>query len=303
MRTPIIGLVLVASLATSAPAGAADGASGGADAPSAQSRVDDPDFQAGLRALFPMSPEQEQELRRRGIDAQRIAAPSEVKTLQETKPVSLAPNSTPLRVLTELGAINAIAFVDQTGEPWPIAEIRWPAGFSGQNPPKGSHVMMLEPKAKFERGNLVVRLDGLATPIPLDLAPGDGKAHGTFNAVIPRNGPNAKPTLIDRPLSAGDDALLAALTGVGPAGGVPVRVQGAPVDTRAWRIGDDVYLRTSLNLLSPGYREATRGEGMSAFRLRFTPVLILSDSGSRVRVRLGGSEFDAAGAGEKGRGG
>ena len=76
-------------------------------------------------------------------------------------------------------------------------------------------------------------------------------------------GPNAKAGAIRGP--APDTAapfLTAMLDGVPPAEATPLSVQGvSPDELRAWRLGDRVYLRTRLTLISPEWTASEAAEG------------------------------------------
>ena len=80
----------------------------------------------------------------------------------------------------------------------------------------------------------------------------------------------------------------AMLAGVAPADARPLSVEGvSPDDIRAWRLGDEVYLRTRHVLMSPPWSASESGEGgVTIYALPTTPVILLSIDGRTISAQL-----------------
>ena len=134
--------------------------------PPAQTGIDDPDFKAATQVNIPLTPAMVRELGRRLRENQ--AAGEEVVAPPVALPITRSVNATtgPGGAVSIIQAVQgyptALAFVDSTGQPWPIA---WdsnsnPAserggagaavqavGFDVHVPVKGSNVLQIAPAA------------------------------------------------------------------------------------------------------------------------------------------------------------
>lgn len=227
--------------------------------------------------------------------------------------VSFAPGQAVNIVQTVKGYPTAISFFDRTGAPWPI---QWetnsnPAAVTdggvcntGQNasgpavaatgfyictPAKGSNVLEITPMSLQPRGGLVVTLQGAPKPISFLLIGGGGRYDADMSVQVAERGPNAKPGAV-RPLAPDTAApfLTAMLDGVPPAEATPLSVRGvSPDELRAWRLGDRVYLRTRLTLISPEWTASEAAEGgLTVYQVPSTPVVLLSHGGRTVSASL-----------------
>ena len=197
------------------------------------------------------------------------------------------------------GYATVLAFVDATGAPWPVEEALverrfLPEGDAGRTADSGdgapTHLLYLSPQGRYLHGNALVKLAGLAEPLALRLAEGDGAVDFRVEVRLALAGPHAEPLAALRPAGfhAGDDVLLGILGGEIPDGAVRLAVSGGGPADRAWRLGGDVVLVTRLELLSPGAWAAERGgDGRWAYRLPQTPHALASEAGSTVRLSFG----------------
>ena len=81
--------------------------------------------------------------------------------------------------------------------------------------------------------------------------------------------------------------LTSMLQGVPPAEAVPLSVEGVSPDAvRAWRLGRNVYLRTSHVLLSPEWTASEAEDGTTVYAIPNTPVVLLSVGGRTVSAEL-----------------
>lgn len=266
--------------------------------------------------LIPLTPGMIRELGKRFGDTKRaqegasteFAAPASRRVN-----VAFTPGQAVNIIETVKGYPTALSFFDRTGEPWPI---EWntnsnPAGVAdgancntGPNsggpavaavgfyvctPTKGSNVLEITPMSLEPRGGLVVTLQGAPKPISFLLIGGGARYDADMSVQVSERGPNAKAGA-GRAL-APDTAvpfLTAMLDGVPPAEATPLSVKGVPPDElRAWKLGDRVYLRTRLTLISPEWTASENGEGgLTVYEVPATPVVLLSHYGHTVSASL-----------------
>lgn len=266
---------------------------------------------------IPLTPEMIRELGRRfgaSKRAQEEAATEAAVPVSRRINVSYVPGQATNIIQTVKGYPTALSFFDQTGEPWPVA---WdtnsnPAGAAGgancsakQNgggpavaavgfyvctPVKGSNVLEITPASLQPRGGLLVTLQGAPKPISFLLIGGGGRYDADVSIQVADRGPKARVQIITRPNApeTGAAHLTAMLDGVPPAEATPLLVSGvSPEDLRAWKLGDRVFLRTKLTLLSPEWTASENGEGgLTVYSVPATPVVLLSARGRTVSASL-----------------
>jgi len=212
--------------------------------------------------------------------------------------ISTDPSATPKVIRLAAGNVTTLNIVDVTGEPWPIVDLGFGGAFDVKPPEPGGHVIRITPLKDFARGNLVVRLLKMTTPITFSLQAGGKTVNYRFDARIPEYGPNAKMPILDNGINAvaGDKTTTAFLEGVPPKGSEKLTVAGIDGRTSAYKYGGALYVRTPLSLISPAWQgSATSADGMNVFVLNDAPVLLLSDNGSLVRARISDAKKDANG--------
>lgn len=271
---------------------------------------------AAVNAI-PLTPDMIRELGRRfGANkrAEEEAATQIAVPVSRRVNVSYVPGQATNIVQTVKGYPTAISFFDATGQPWPIA---WdtnsnPAGLAGGancgasktgggpavaavgfyvcTPVKGSNVLEITPASLQPRGGLLVTLQGAPKPISFLLIGGGPRYDADISVQVADRGPHAKVQIITRPNApeTGAAYLTAMLDGVPPAEATPLMVSGvSPEDLRAWRLGDRIFLRTRLTLLSPEWTASENGEGgLTVYSVPATPVVLLSARGRTVSASL-----------------
>ena len=188
---------------------------------------------------------------------------------------------------------SGIAFVDGTGEPWPVAMVLVEASFGALERASGGHTVYFTPTKRFLHGNAVVELAGLTTPIVLELQAGKGVVDTRLLARIPRPGPNAHPVTVEHTeeFAPGDPVIGALLHGAAPAQAERIEVRGGTARDRAWRLDGAIYLRTAKTLLAPQAQASERGaNGDTVYRLADTPYAFVSRDGARERLEFGAGE-------------
>ena len=273
---------------------------------------DDPSYRAAAQSApgLSLTPEMILELGRRYRDNQNareeVMAPGIAMPVTRSVNASMGPGGATSIIQAVQGYPTAIAFVDATGQPWPIA---WdtnsnpasdgggggtPAvqatGFDVRVPVKGSNVLQLAPRSSAPRGGVLVNLQGAPAPLTFMVIGGRDRYDARVDVRVADRGPNARVQIITRPNTpeTGAAYLTAMLDGAPPADAVPLSVSGvSPDDVRAWRLGDKVYLRTQYTVLSPEWTASENGpDNMTIYAIPSTPVVLLSSNGRSIAARL-----------------
>lgn len=249
-------------------------------------------FEGVTRQLFPLNPEQIIRLKQLYHStefAEASTAGTPPKPTATSQFVNLSPGSTPPVIRLSQGFVSSLVFLDSTGAPWPISayDLGDPSAFNIQWD-KTSNTLMIQAMKLYNYGNLAVRLRGLNTPVMLTLIPGQKAVDYRVDLRIQGYGPNAKSLPMEEgiPPSA-SDILLHILDGVPPPGSQRLTVSGG--DARAWTINDKMYVRTNLTILSPGWiGSMTSADGMHAYEMQKSPVLLVSWHGKVMQLKVEG---------------
>jgi intracellular multiplication protein IcmK len=249
-------------------------------------------FEGVEQQMFPLSPEQLVELKKQ-YKNQQFAKESPVgtppKPTATSQFVNLSPGSTPPVIRLSQGFVSSLVFLDSTGAPWPISayDLGDPESFNIQWD-KSSNTLMIQAKSMYTYGNLAVRLKELNTPVMLTLIPGQKAVDYRVDMRVQGYGPNAKNLPLEEGLPpSANDLLLHVLDGVPPAGSSRLTVSGG--DARAWILGDHMFVRTNLTILSPGWLSSmTSADGMHAYEMQKTPVLLVSWHGKVMQLKVEG---------------
>jgi len=280
-----------------------------------------------LEDAIPLTPEMIRDLARRYGEVQRAREESVAQIASPvSRPVNVSfqPGQPTSIVETVRGYPTALSFFDNTGQPWPIA---WdsnsnaanvsgggssgvggcstspnagPAGPGGPAadiagfhvcvPVRGSNTIQITPMSVSPRGGLLVNLQGAPKPISFLLVAGRDRYDADVSLHVTYRGPNARVQIDTRPGApmTGAPYLTAMLSGVAPADARPLSVSGvSPDDVRAWRLGNQIYLRTRHTLMSPPWDASQYGEGgTTIYALPPTPVVLLSVNNRTVSAEL-----------------
>lgn len=254
--------------------------------------IDNKAFKDMARNLYPLTPEQIVHLKQiyqTSEYAQASTAGTPPKPTATSQFVNLSPGSTPPVIRLSQGFVSSLVFLDSTGAPWPISayDLGDPAAFNIQWD-KTSNTLMIQAIKLYNYGNLAVRLKGLNTPVMLTLIPGQKAVDYRVDLRIQGYGPNAKSMPLEEgiPPSA-SDLLLHVLDGVPPPGSQRLAVSGG--DARAWLSSEKMYVRTNLTILSPGWLASmTSADGMHAYEMQKSPVLLVSWHGKVMQLKVEG---------------
>ena len=238
--------------------------------------------------MLPLTPEQIRTLRYMLDQSQRAASAypgTPPKPTSSSVAVSLSPGATPPVVRLRAGFVTSVVFLDSTGQPWPIKayDIGDPKSFNVQWDQKGN-TLLVQALSSYKPGNLAVILKGQDTPVMVSLMPGQRAVDYRVDLRLPGLGPNAQPEFSDLP-SAANPQLLQFLNGVPPMQAKRVDVNGGPAD--AWSLDGNVYLRTTLTVVSPSWLASMSSpDGTHVYKLVNTPIVLASYRGKMVKLML-----------------
>jgi intracellular multiplication protein IcmK len=234
-----------------------------------------------VNQMLPMSPEQISKLREVFTESQLAAAtPPGIppKPTSTSLIVNLSPQAVPPVIRLGAGYITSLVFVDATGQPWPIAaySVGDPQSFNIQWDRKGN-TMLVQSSTFYKRSNLAVILRDLNTPVMIDLVAGQKAVDYRVDLRIPGLGPNAVYVQNGIPGSA-NPLLLDVLNGIPPKGSKELRVAGG--NGQAWLLDNKLYLRTTLNVISPGWQAVMNSiDGTHAYQMQPAPIVLALQNG------------------------
>ena len=127
------------------------------DAENQKQKNEEMRFDAALKLLMPLTPEQIREL----LDAfevnrQSAETPNSMpipRVMVET--ISLDPSHTPSVIKMSPGRVTTITILDQTGAPWAIQDIGWAGKFTITPPEEGGHVIRVVPMSAHGVGMFI----------------------------------------------------------------------------------------------------------------------------------------------------
>lgn len=251
-------------------------------------------FKAAIDGLLPMRPE---EIRKLLESYDRTQESVEVPIYPAPKPeiavetLSLDPGTKPAVIKMAFGHVTTFNTLDITGAPWPIEDMSWAGNFDVMETEAGSgmNIVRITPQTEFATGNMSMRLVGLRTPVIIMMETNREKVHYRFDAVIPEFGPMANSPIIqtNAGLSAGNLDMAKILEGVPPPSAKRLAVSGIDGRTSAYKMNGRTYLRTPTTLLSPGWSQTvSSADGMKVYEMSDTPVVLVSEKGKMVRLKL-----------------
>lgn len=209
------------------------------------------------------------------------------------------------------GFPTAITFLDQTGQPWPIAwdtnsnkagecdiDGKSSGGNGGQRavqvvgarsciPSKGSNVLMLQPESTYPKGGLDVTLQGAPKPIAFLWVTGPGRYDADLTVSVRSRGPGALPEAPSDAPAPALGSLSDFLSGTPPAEAEPLVVSGvSPDNLRAWKLGSHFYLQSRYDVQSPAPTASDRMFDMRAFEMPAKSPIYVWVGGHPVKVGL-----------------
>lgn len=246
-------------------------------------------FNEVAQSALPLSPQQI--IRLRKLFNQTQAAFSTTpgvppRPVIASRYINLSPGSTPMVIRLAQGYVSTLAFLDSTGQPWPIESynIGDPQVFNIQWDKKGN-LLMIQATALYNTGNLAVQLRDLSTPVMLTLVSGQQAVDYRLDLRVHGIGPNAKP-ILGRTLPPNvNPELLTILDGIPPPNSVTLQITGGAA--QGWLVKERFYIRTRLTLLSPAWiATLSSPDGMRAYELPKTPLILASNNGQTIQLKV-----------------
>ncbi|MEZ0585572.1 DotH/IcmK family type IV secretion protein [Erwinia sp. STN24] len=210
--------------------------------------------------------------------------------------VSLSAGSSIPQVRVYPNVTTTITFSDITGHPWNLgaapvnsSPCQIEHGTLCVNYIPGSAVFTIQPTDRFSNGNVTVLLQGLATPVIINVKALDpsNQAHTVdvdyrLDLRIPKRGPDTPvyTATPEKKISLYDKQLQQFLDGIPPEEAQLVKLHNAPGGTKAWQIGDELYVRSPLQLQDEFEKTLSAIDGTHVYVLPSTPVLTFSENGS-----------------------
>lgn len=249
-------------------------------------------FEAALNGMFPMKTDEileflEKYRETREVSESRIGGVPTPEVTLET--VSLDPGAKPPVIKVSPGHVTTLNILDITGQPWPVRDVSWGGDFEVIQPQEGEHVIRISPMRAHEVGNISMQLLDLKTPVTFMLKSQLEEVQYRFDARIPEYGPYADTPLIDNGVTAvaGAGDITKVLDGTPPPQAKKLDINGVDGRTTAYEAGGQVFLRTPLTLLSPGWSSSvTSADGTTVYAIGQSPVILLSDKGKMVRAMI-----------------
>ena len=253
--------------------------------------LEDQAFHNVSKQAMPMTPAQILKLKKMLAVTQSASAAlpgTPPKPTLSTQIVSLSPGSSPPVIRLQQGFVTSVVFVDDTGQNWPIDsyDLGNSQAFNIQMP-TNSNMLMIQALSRYTYGNLAVKLQGLSTPVMLTLVSGQQAVDYRADLQIQAEGPNAKPIINNQLPKSANNTLLSVLDGVSPDGSTVLTVSGG--DSSAWLLGDKMYLRTKLTVLSPSWIGImTSSDGTKAYEMEKSSTVLVSRYGKPIELRIEG---------------
>lgn len=249
-------------------------------------------FEAAINGMFPMHTDEilqflERYRETREASESRIGGIPTPQITLET--VSLDPGAKPPVIKLSPGHVTTLNILDITGQPWPVRDVSWGGDFEVIQPNEGEHVIRISPMRAHEVGNLSIQLLDLKTPVTFMLNTQLEEVQYRFDARIPDYGPYADMPLIDNGITvtAGGGDITRVLDGTPPSQAKKLDIEGVDGRTTAFEVDGQVFVRTPLTLLSPGWHSSvTSADGTTVYAIGQSPVLLLSDRGKMVRAMI-----------------
>ena len=251
-------------------------------------------FEEAVEQAYPMTPEMIEAFRQMTRE-QREAMLREPEPEPEssTDLVSLEPGEPSPLVTVAPSIASVIGFYDASGAAWPITQ--FVVGDSGKfevtKLGETANNLAISPAQRIGHTNIVVLLEGMDKPVTLRIRISDERAAYRRDIQVMELGPNAADNTATQAgtmtvTEAGNSLLLRALEATDlPENARSVAVEG--VDARAWRVGDDLYIRSRYAMLSPRWTGSMRGpSGVRVYRIDPATAALFSVNGAIVRANI-----------------
>lgn len=254
-----------------------------------QKASDDPEFDAALKAVMQLTPEQIKKMNQLmdEIEQAKYQPPNGKRGVTRSNMVDLSPGSEVPKAYLAVNNTSSLVFLDATGQPWPVVAFDNPNDtiFNVTQPKTQQHVLSISPKQSYAYGNINVTLDSLNVPVVVQLVVGYGEIVDLRHEYhIAAEGPNATHSIGRSPKIA-DDVMLSILDGVPP--GDLKRMKTNDKDAQVWEQDGLYFIRTKAYLLLPAplSRESS-SDGTHVYKAPKLPSLSVSLNGQYKQIRV-----------------
>lgn len=252
-------------------------------------------YEAALRSLLPLSPDQIQQFKGTLDDTRQAVAKTvgpPPKPVSRSITLTLKPGERSPNVRLFAGNATTLTFYDDTGAAWPVQSVTvgnpnaYQAGTAGEQ--GKSNMVVVSPLTHHANANnLVVTLVDHPVPIIMTLETGAQEVDYRLDIGIKGKGPMSVPEIISHTTlpATNDSTFQKFLDDSIPDGARKMKTSNRDVD--AWTYNDLVYVRSHLKLLSPAYIGSVRNvSGTSVYQLVDAPVLLFSQDGRMISVSV-----------------
>ena len=253
-----------------------------------------PPFKSIEKALLPLSGKQIHQFRGQVRKTQDSANEPVIPKNGITQVITVDPNAgiTPT-IHMAAGYACSLTVVDGAGQPWPIVSAAIGSGkrFSVEPIAKNAlePTVIVSDLLPHAESNLLLNLQGLNTPIPVQMVSGgplqNGKETVAYRVILRVRGmvPGSLPASFSPSPNHGTTAaLLQTLYGTMPSSAKTLRLKNAPAYsyTRAWMLNGDLWIRSHARLLAPAWiaTEAS-ANGVHAYVLPKTHAVLMRFDG------------------------
>ena len=202
-----------------------------------------------------------------------------------------------------MGTVTALVFSDLNGNPWLVSRVtldcnqfddgtscRTNGGGGQSGTPAPTNIVKVWPTKPYAYGNIMVELEGYASPITLMMSTGQSDENDIrIDARVAGKNPNAPPQPIQLSRMPDHDGMMGYfLDGVAPQGATRLKVSGGPAE--AWSSNGALYLRTRLSILSPAFtNHVGSADGMHVYKFySVIPNLLASANGKTTTLIVSG---------------
>ncbi|OYR17612.1 DotH/IcmK family type IV secretion protein [Brucella thiophenivorans] len=251
-------------------------------------------YGAAVQTLMPMTPDMIRDYRKRVDETQRAVSepPSGIqpKLISDAIRISLKPDQALSTIPTAPNTVSVISFYDKTGKAWPVASyvVGRADTFQVYALQEGSNKLAISALQPHGYSNLVISLVEESRPIVINLQTSSDTALARRDITVEGYGPNASvsPTTVSAKVAPSDKVMMSFVQGAGlPKGAVQLRTSDA--DTDVWSYSGNYYVRTHDTLISPSWSAVLTGPGgVHAYRIKQSPVALISRNGAIERVRI-----------------
>jgi len=213
----------------------------------------------------------------------------EPNTLNEILTVDTSPGAEAPVVYVSPRYTTILNVVDSTGEPWPLRSAMTGNSVDYRVSRVESHtsanIVKVDALREFGSTNMVLSLVDMPTTLNIKISNSLDNYHPTPILQIDMPGPQAKELpVFSTPPILHDEILKRLVLGLAPSDFKKHETNNSLVE--AWSKDDVLFLRTSLNPVSPRPRTVYRGpNNYSAYKLEMIPLIVFFDAnGQKHRV-------------------